>query len=169
MEITCWQCHQIWQVQSGHFLAAKLKFAFGADAHAFPCPNCQAKNVVTKHEFEISDPQKPVTDASSEMHAETETAQQTHARRPGGDPPTNPVPGPERPSRQYQGVVLVRDLRVRRDHHLNAETVANLKKGEHFTILDTWINGEDIWAQLGPERWVEVEDKGEALINLAEE
>jgi hypothetical protein len=167
MEITCSNCHQTWRVSSGHFLAAKLKFAFGAHEHAFVCPNCHAKNVISKHEFEVSDPQLPVTGNQPEM--QTYMAHPPRAANDGASPPTNPVTAPEPSAGQYHAVVLERGLHLLRDHNPTAEIMGKLRKGEEVTIVDTWVNGDEVWVQIGPERWTTVEQDGEALIELKNE
>src|SRR5678815_2931441 len=100
MEITCSQCKQTWDVPAGQVLAAKLKFGLGAKEHTFVCPNCDAKNVILEDEFHAVNPsnqQIPVTGTQMET--------QTHARRPGGEAPVNPVQGPK-PSIKHRGVVM---------------------------------------------------------------
>ena len=47
--------------------------------------------------------------------------------------------------------------------------MAGLRKGERVTILNTWTDGENTWAQLGPERWAAIEHNGEALIDLLDD
>jgi len=167
MEITCSNCHQTWRVSSGHFLAAKLKFAFGAHEHAFICPNCHTKNVVSKHEFEVSDPQMPVTGAPTLLDADTK--HHDHAHSPGGSAPTNPESAPEASTPRYHAVVLERGLHLLRDHNPTAEIMGELRRGEDVTIVDTWINGDEVWVQIGPERWTTVEQDGRALIELMDE
>ncbi|HSL30949.1 MAG TPA: SH3 domain-containing protein, partial [Anaerolineales bacterium] len=47
-----------------------------------------------------------------------------------------------------RGVVTVRSLRIRADHSTNSEVVGGLVKGDEVTILTTWSDGKDTWAQL---------------------
>ena len=167
MEITCFSCHQNWQITSGQFLGTRLKFALGAHEQAFACPNCQAKNVISEHTFTTSDPQLLVTpenDPRKQGHH--------HPRRADNDPspaPTNPIPSPERTSKELHAIVLERGLPLRREHHRDAEIMGALRKDEHVIILDTWSNGDDVWIQLGPERWSPIEQNGEALLQLLDD
>lgn len=164
MQITCSYCKQTWDVPAGQVLGAKIKFGLGFKEHTFTCPNCETKNVMNEDEFRSvnsSSQQIPVTG--------TQTATHTHARSPGGAAPINPVPGPDPSRRSHDGVVMVRSLNVRRDHSMRAETMAGLRKGERVKILDTWTNGDDIWAQLGPERWVAILYDGDGFIELLDE
>lgn len=170
MELTCSGCKNTWEVSAGHILGAKLKFGLGFEEHAFTCPNCNAKNTLTAAEFESANPSESHTPATgTSTQTEADTAYPARASNTGGRAPTNPVPGPDPSSRQYHGVVLERGLDVRRDHNELAEIMGPIRKGEKLTILDTWTDGEDIWAQLGPERWVAIEQNGEALIELTDE
>lgn len=164
MQITCSQCKQTWEVRAGQILAAKLKFGLGSREYTFTCPNCDTKNIITEDEFRrvnSSGQQIPVTGA--------QMGTRTHARAPGGAAPTNPVPGPDPSIRSQDGVVMVGSLNVRRDHSMRAETMAGLRKGERVKILDTWTDGDDIWAQLGPERWVTILYDGNGFIELLDE
>jgi hypothetical protein len=170
MHITCHNCKKTWKVPTGHILGAKLKFGLGFKDHGFICPNCNVQNVLTEQEFEAAESGKaqiPVTGTQTG----TGTANEGRQPRGGvvGRAPTNPVPGPGPSVRQRQGVVRVRSLHVRRDHSTRAETMAGLRKGEKVTILNTWTDGENTWAQLGPERWAAIEHNGEALIDLLDD
>jgi len=168
MHLTCHNCNKTWKVPAGHMLGAKLKFGLGFKDHAFICPNCDAKNVVTEEEFEAATnprAQVPVTGTHPE------SGRQGGRTQPGGDivgksAPAKPVAGPGPAWRQRHGVVLVRSLHVRKDHTTKSETMAGLRKGDKVTILSTWTDGENTWAQLGPERWAAIEHNGEALIEL---
>lgn len=163
MEITCFNCNQTWEVPQAHILGAKLKFALGFDEHGFICPNCDTKNVITKQDFEVA------------MKAPQPAAPGGDVKPAGGivgkSGRAKPVtgPGPALSGRQRQGVVIVRSLHVRKDHSTKAETVAGLVRGDKVTILNTWTDGENTWAQLGPDRWAAIEHNGEALIELTDE
>ena len=47
-----------------------------------------------------------------------------------------------------KGVVTVRSLRIRADHNTTSEVVAGLVDGNEVTILSTWTDGKNTWAQL---------------------
>lgn len=167
MEITCLNCHQTWQLTSGQFLGARLKFALGAHEQEFACPNCQAKNLISEHTFRTSDPYRPVR-----AENDTEKPIHQHPPRAANDPspaPTNPILAPEPTSKELHAIVLERGLPLRREHHRDAEIMGTLRKDEHVIILDTWSNNNEIWIQLGPERWALVEQNGEALIQLLDD
>jgi hypothetical protein len=167
MEITCLNCHHTWQLTSGQFLAARLKFALGAQEQAFACPNCQTENKVSEHTFRTSDPQRPVM---AENDPRKPIPQ--HPARADNDPaaaPTNPITAPEPASSKLHAIVLKSGLPLRREHHRNAEIMGQLREDEHVIILDTWSNGDDMWIQLGPERWSPIAHDGEALIKLLED
>lgn len=172
MHITCHNCNKTWKVPAGHMLGAKLKFGLGFKEHGFICPNCKTQNVLTEEEFEAAESGKaqiPVTGPQTG----TGTTGTGTARQPRGGvigkAPGNPVVGPGPSSRQRRGVVKVRSLHVRKDHSTRAETMAGLRKGEQVTILNTWTDGENTWAQIGPERWAAIEHNGEALIELVDD
>lgn len=166
MRISCHNCHRIWEVSAGNMRAAKLKFGLGAHEHSFVCPNCQAKNVVSKADFDTYDAQIPVTGAPLGV------TKQNHPARADNDPaspPINPIPGPDPNSSQIHAIVRQNGLRLLREHNPTAETMGNIKGGEHIIILDTWMDGKDIWIQLGPERWATIQDNGEPLLDLLDE
>ena len=167
MEITCFSCHQTWQLTSGQYLLARLKFALGAHEHEFVCPHCQAKNLISKDTFRTSDPYRPV---AAENDPEKPIHQ--HPPRAANDPappPTNPITAPEPAAKALHAIVLERGLPLRREHHRDAEIMGALNKDEHVIILDTWSNGDELWIQLGPERWCPIEQNGEALIQLLDD
>lgn len=166
MEITCSNCHQTWRVSSGQFLAARLKFAFGADEHTFICPNCQTENVISKWQLETTDGQIPVTGNYSQI--KEGFGHPPAAANDGASAPTNPVTAPE-PSRQLHAVVLERGVSLLREHNPMSEVMGKLHQGEKVNIVDTWINGEELWVLIGPERWTPVQQDGEALLELMDE
>ena len=174
MHITCHNCKNTWKVPAGHILGAKLKFGLGFKDHGFICPNCDAKNVLTEDEFEAAENSKgqiPVTGTQTGPGTGTATAsQRPHPGVLGRAPRAGaPVAGPGPSARQRHGVVRVRSLHVRRDHSTRSETMAGLRKGDKVTILNTWTDGDNTWAQLGPERWAAIEHNGEALIDLVDD
>jgi hypothetical protein len=46
--------------------------------------------------------------------------------------------------------------------------MAGLTKGEKVTVISTWTDGDNTWAQLGPDRWAAIIFNGEALIELSD-
>ena len=78
------------------------------------------------------------------------------------------VPLETRPTRERiaapeKGVVTVRSLRIRADHSTNSEVVGGLVKGDEVTILSTWTDGRDTWAQLD-RGWAAMVYRGETYI-----
>ena len=170
MHLTCFNCKQTWDVPAGHILGAKLKFGLGFKEHAFICPNCGAKNVVTKDEFEADTSKRhvPMTGTHPGTSAPTGHAQPGPGLV-GKSGPEKPYIGAGPALRERHGVVLARSLHVRKDHSTHSETMAGLRKGDKVTIVSTWTDGENTWAQLGPDRWAAIEHNGEALIELTDE
>ena len=66
-----------------------------------------------------------------------------------------------------KGVVAVRSLHIRKDHSTTSAEVGGLTKGNEVTILETWSDGKNTWAKLGPDRWAAIVYNGETLINLS--
>jgi len=157
-------------MSAAQILAAKLKFGLGSTEHTFTCPNCGAKNVVTEPELNATDSSgERIHVTGTQTRTEHDIEHPPRAENPGGKAPVNPIPGPKPSAMQRHGVVMVRSLNVRRDHSMRAETMAGLRKGERVKILDTWTNGDDIWAQLGPERWVAILYDGDGFIELLDD
>jgi hypothetical protein len=71
-------------------------------------------------------------------------------------------------TKEKHGTVVVRSLRIRKDHSTSSETVDGLAYGNKVTIISTWADGDDTWAQLGPDRWAAILYKGEAMIELTD-
>jgi hypothetical protein len=65
-----------------------------------------------------------------------------------------------------KGVVTVRSLRIRADHNTTSEVVGGLVDGNEVTILSTWTDGKDTWAQLD-KGWAAMVYNGETYIKLA--
>ena len=63
----------------------------------------------------------------------------------------------------HKGVVTVRSLRVRADHNTKAEVVAGLVDGDEVTILSTWSDGRNTWAELD-KGWAAMIYNGETYI-----
>ena len=89
----------------------------------------------------------------------------------GKSSPLNPAtgPGPSLPGKQRQGIVIATSLDIRQDHSASSESLGWLSPGDEVTILNTWTDGENTWAQLGTERWIAIIYNGEALIDLLDE
>ena len=47
-----------------------------------------------------------------------------------------------------KGVVTIKSLRIRADHNTKSEVVAGLVDGNEVSILSTWTDGKNTWAQL---------------------
>lgn len=67
-----------------------------------------------------------------------------------------------------KGVVVVRSLRVRKEHNTISEMVGGLVNGDEVTIHETWTDGKDTWAKIGPDQWAAMVYEGETYIKLAE-
>jgi membrane protein involved in colicin uptake len=65
-----------------------------------------------------------------------------------------------------KGVVNVRSLRIRADHNTISEVVGGLVNGDEVTILSTWSDGKNTWAQLD-KGWAAMVYEGETYIKLA--
>jgi hypothetical protein len=66
-----------------------------------------------------------------------------------------------------KGIVNVRSLHIRKDHSTTSAEVGGLVKGEEVTILETWTDGKNNWAKLGPDKWAAITYNGETLIKLS--
>ena len=66
-----------------------------------------------------------------------------------------------------KGVVTVRSLHIRKDHSTTSAEVGGLTKGNEVTVLETWSDGKNTWAKLGPDRWAAIVYNGETLIKLS--
>jgi hypothetical protein len=67
---------------------------------------------------------------------------------------------------QRPAIVRVRGVEARRDHSNWSEVVGAFRQGQRITIVDTWTDGENTWVKLGPERWVNLEQDGEPVLDL---
>lgn len=65
-----------------------------------------------------------------------------------------------------KGVVQVASLNIREDHAAGAKSSGGLVKGNEVTILDTWTDGKDTWARIGPNQWVAVVFNGETYVKI---
>ena len=66
-----------------------------------------------------------------------------------------------------KGVVNVRSLHIRKDHSTTSAEVGGLTHGKEVTILETWSDGKNTWAKLGPDQWAAIVYNGETLIKLS--
>ena len=66
-----------------------------------------------------------------------------------------------------KGIVNVRSLHIRKEHSTSSAEVGGLTHGEEVTILETWSDGKNTWAKLGPDRWAAIEYNGDTLIKLS--
>ena len=69
----------------------------------------------------------------------------------------------QRAAAPRKGVVTVRSLRIRADHSTSSEVVGGLVKGDEVTMLTTWSDGKDTWAQLS-NGWSAMVYNGETYI-----
>ena len=83
-----------------------------------------------------------------------------------GSAPTNPIEAPKPGPQSRQAIIRARGVEARRDHSYWSEVMGGFSQGETVTIVDTWTDGEHTWVQLGPERWVNIEQDGEPVFNL---
>ncbi len=74
----------------------------------------------------------------------------------------------EEKAKQREAVVVVRSLRVRKDHSTSSEVVDGLVKDQVVTVLETWQDGDDVWAKLGDGRWAAMVYNGETLMKFKE-
>jgi hypothetical protein len=163
MEITCFNDKNTWKVTPINIAAAKLRFALGFADTTFICPKCGKGNDVSKAEFQaaMNRPEVAATPAPGGVPS-TGIAGKIAASRP-------PVgPGPAMPAPQRHGVVIVRSLHVRKDHSTTSETMAGLRKGDKVTVIGTWTDGKNTWAQLGPDRWAAIIYNDEPLIEISD-
>ena len=157
MNLTCFNCKKPWEVSQAHILGAKLKFGLGFKEHGFICPNCKTRNTVTKVDFEYA-----------LEHPNQVAVPSPSIPKDSGDDVKPVTVGPGPALLQRHGVVIVRSLHVRKDHSTKAETMAGLIRGEKVTVLGTWTDGKNTWAQLGPDRWAAIIYNGEPLIELSD-
>ena len=64
------------------------------------------------------------------------------------------------------GVVKVENLHIRQDHDTASAEVGGLRYGDEVTILETWADGENYWARLGPEQWAAIRSDDEIYIEF---
>ena len=170
MYLTCFNCQKTWKVPPVPIAAAKLKFALGFDDVMFFCPKCQKGNVVTKAQFEAAMESQPAVavPTGGVLGGKGGDARPGFGTIVGKGGPAKavPGPGPAMPGSRREGVVITRSLHVRKDHSTKSETMEGLRKGDKVTVLATWSDGKNTWAQLGPERWAAIIYNDEPLIEV---
>ena len=67
-----------------------------------------------------------------------------------------------------KGTVMVRSLRIRKDHNTDSEMVGGLVEGNEVTILETFVDGDDTWVRIGEEQWAAMIYNGETYIKVEE-
>ena len=171
MEIACFNCKNTWKLPSETMLIARLKYKLGTKEQTFVCPNCGAKTSLTDEEFRSNDiPQTVVPITGAQTAAGSSGPAHQDAKNTAREAPTNPVEGPDSNTwRSQDAVIRIRGAQARRDHSNWSEVLAEFNRGEQVTILDVWSDGTDTWAQLGPERWVNIEQNGEAVFALVDD
>ena len=65
-----------------------------------------------------------------------------------------------------KGVVQVQSLHIRKDHSTSAAEVGDLHRGDEVTILETWSDGKNAWARLGPDQWAAIQYDDETYIKF---
>jgi hypothetical protein len=65
-----------------------------------------------------------------------------------------------------KGTVQVRSLHIRADHSAEAQGVGGLVAGNQVTILETWTDGKNTWAKIGPDQWAAMIYNGETYIKV---
>lgn len=65
-----------------------------------------------------------------------------------------------------KGTVQVRSLHIRADHSAEAQGVGGLVSGNEVTILETWTDGKNTWAKIGPDQWAAMIYNGETYIKV---
>lgn len=93
-----------------------------------------------------------VEKAAAEKAAALQTAAQKESAGQAAAPPR-------------KGVVTVRSLRIRAEHNTSSEVVGGLVEGDEVTILSTWSDGRDTWAQLA-KGWAAMQYDGGTYIRL---
>jgi len=63
-----------------------------------------------------------------------------------------------------KGVVQVRSLHIRADHSADSKSVGGLVRDQEVDILETWTDGKDTWARIGPDQWAAMIYGGETYI-----
>ena len=164
MQIVCYNCKNIWELHE-----AKPNASHSSKRLTITCPKCGAENVVSEREMEITDrTQSPVPVTGAQPGEALEEKEYTVIEGTATAAPVNPVEA-SRPGMQKRGIVRVRDLEAHMDHNTWSEIMGRFNKGETVPVLNAWTDGESTWLQLGPERWVNLDQNGEAAIDLLDD
>jgi hypothetical protein len=182
MEIVCKTCKKPFNAHPGEIASAAIDYTFGRK-HTFVCDNCKAENILTKAEYEaIKDAKEAAAKPAPVAVAAPKPVAAAVVAKPvapvAAKPVAKPVAASESPvardlekfaqkAQPREGVVLVASLHVRKDHSTTSETMAGLSKGDKVTIISTWTDGKNTWAQLGPDRWAAIEHNGKTMIEVA--
>jgi outer membrane biosynthesis protein TonB len=191
MEIVCKTCKKPFNANPIEVASASVNFSLGRK-HIFYCDHCKAENPLTKEEFEAIKEGK--TDQQASWKPVAPPPQAKPAPKPAAAPPqpkpvAKPVAKPASvtprpdvvqpaeskhdlkpaapPQQPKNGTVVVRSLRVRKDHSTSSEVVEGLAYGNKVEIISIWTDGKNTWAQLGPDRWAAIEYNGEKMIEVA--
>lgn len=65
-----------------------------------------------------------------------------------------------------KGTVMVRSLRIRKEHNTTSEMVGGLVAGDEVTIYETFVDGDDTWARIGEDQWAAMIYNGETYIEV---
>jgi len=157
MEYTCTYCRKPFNINPAEAAGAVIDYTFGKKTHNFKCDNCGKDNALTKAQYEA------LKDA-----AENPTPVAGAGSKPVAQPVAKPStqPSPLMGFAKRTAVVKVHSLHVRKDHSTKAETMAGLTMGEKVTVLSTWSDGKNTWAEIGPERWSAMVYNGDTLMEF---
>jgi uncharacterized protein YgiM (DUF1202 family) len=154
MELTCIYCYKPYNVNPAEAASAVIDYTFGKKTHNFVCDNCHKDNAVTKDAYY----------AAREAEKKPQPAAGT---KPVAQPAPS-WPGMQQAPVKRTAVVTVYSLHVRKDHSTRSETMAGLSKGEKVEVLNTWTDGKNTWAQIGPDRWIAMIYNGDTLAEFSE-
>ena len=58
---------------------------------------------------------------------------------------------------------------MRSEHNTKSSVVEGLVRDQKVQVLSTWTDGEDVWAQLGQDKWAAMVYDGTTLMKFANE
>ncbi len=170
MEYTCTYCRKPFNINPAESAGAVIDYTFGKKTHNFKCDNCGKDNALTKAQYEAlkeaAENPTPVAGAGSKPVAQpvAQPGVKPVAPQPVAKPSTQPSPLMGFAKRT--AVVKAHSLHVRKDHSTKAETMAGLTVGEKVTVLSTWSDGKNTWAEIGPDRWAAMVYNGDTLMEF---